>query len=277
MNLKYRNHKNAEAISRLWNKPLDKADWFKVQAAADGESEILIYDYVGWPFNDPRDLISALAGMDSVTVRLNSPGGDVFDGTAIYNALKSHKGAVTTRIEGLAASMASVIAMAGGKVQAYDNAMLMIHNAWVYSAGNQYDLREIADILEKIDGNILNAYYEKSKVGKRELTDMMKAETWFTAKEAKEKGFIDTIVNGKAAKAAFDLSIFANAPEGLFEDHEGRELTRKETERALRNAGASREYARAMAAKRADASNAEIVEVAAQIKKSIAILGGQQK
>jgi ATP-dependent protease ClpP protease subunit len=274
MNLSYRNHKNAEAISRLWNKPLDKADWFKVQAAADGESEILIYDYVGWPFNDPRDLISALAGMDSVTVRLNSPGGDVFDGTAIYNALKSHKGAVTTRIEGLAASMASVIAMAGGKVQAYDNAMLMIHNAWVYSAGNQYDLREIADILEKIDGNILNAYYEKSKVGKRELTDMMKAETWFTAKQAKEKGFIDSIVDGKSVKAAFDLSIFANCPD-CFRADKDHELTERDAEKALRDAGFSRNKAKALLARGKESEgDADIDEVAAQIKKITSIIGG---
>lgn len=212
MKLSYRNQKNAEAISRILNKPLDKPDWFKVQAKDNGDAEILIYDFIGWPYNDPRELIAALSGMDSVTVRINSPGGDVFDGMAIYNAFQSHKGNVTTRIEGVAASMASVIALAGKKVQAYDNTMFMIHNAWGLVIGNQYDLREGADILEKIDGNILNVYYDKSKVGKRELSDMMKAETWLTAKEAKEKGFIDVIVDGKAVKAQFDLSIFAHAP-----------------------------------------------------------------
>ncbi|MDD5775517.1 MAG: ATP-dependent Clp protease proteolytic subunit, partial [Candidatus Omnitrophica bacterium] len=87
MKFRYRNQKNAEAISRIWNKPLDKPDWFKAQAAAEGDSEILIYDFIGWPFNDPRELIAALSGMQNVTVRINSPGGDVFDGMAIYNAL----------------------------------------------------------------------------------------------------------------------------------------------------------------------------------------------
>jgi hypothetical protein len=104
------------------------------------------------------------------------------------------------------------------------------------------------------------------------MKQMMDEETWLTAKEAAEKGFVDAVLtSGKAAKAAFDLSMFAHAPDGLADEHEGRELTRKETERALRNAGASREYARAMAAKRADASEAELIAIA---QKTLTIFGG---
>lgn len=267
----YRNHKNAEAISRIWNKPLDKPDWFKVQAVSGEESEILIYDYIGWPFNDPRDLIAALADMDSVIIRINSPGGDVFDGNAIYNALQSHNGTVTTRIEGVAASMASVIAMAGKKTQAYENAMLMIHNAWVYAAGNQYDLREIADILEKLDGSLLSAYYNKSKVGKRELSDMMKAETWFTAKEAKEKGFVDEIINGKSAKAQFDLSMFAHAPDEFMAG--ARDATEREKERALRDVGLSLKEAQAFLAGRRE-SKGGVDAIKAELEKTLTIFGG---
>jgi ATP-dependent Clp endopeptidase proteolytic subunit ClpP len=270
MKLSYRNQKNAEAISRILNKPLDKPDWFKVQAKDDGDSEILIYDFIGWPFNDPRDLIAALSGMENVTVRINSPGGDVFDGMAIYNAFQSHKGAVTTRVEGVAASMASVIAMAGKKVQAYDNTMLMIHNAWTVMAGNQYDLRETADILEKIDGNILNVYHDKSKVGKRELSDMMKAETWLTAKEAKEKGFVDVIVDGKAVKAQFDLSVFAHTPDELM--GAPRQTTEREKERALRDVGFSQKEAKAiLAGRRADKG---LDEIKAELEKTLNIFGG---
>lgn len=261
MKLNYRTRKNAEAVSRLFNKPLDRPDWFKIQGAANGDGEILIYDYIGWPFTDPADLIRSLADMGNVTVRLNSPGGDVFDGMAIFNAFRSHSGAVTVRIEGLAASMASVIAMAGKKVQAYDNAMLMIHNSWTVSAGNQYDLRETADILEKIDGNILNAYHEKSKAGKRELADMMRSETWLTAKEAKEKGFVDAIVDGKGAKAHFDLSIFGNVPDGIEAEREGRELTEREIERALRNAGATVSFAKAFVAGRSGSTSGDLRDV----------------
>lgn len=248
MKLNYRNQKNAEAIARVLNKPLDKPDWFKVQAADGGESEVLIYDYIGWPYNDPADLIRNIASLGDFTVRINSPGGDVWDGMAIYNAFREHKGTVTTRIEGLAASMASVIAMSGKKVHSYDNAMLMIHNAWVVSAGNQYDLREIADILEKIDVNILNVYHDKTKLGKKELSEMMKNETWMSAKEAEEKGFIDKIITGKAAKGAFDLSIFAHAPES-YGTKEGGELSEREIERALRDAGGSRSFAKTIVSK----------------------------
>lgn len=273
MNLKYRNQRNAEATAKYWNKPLDRPDWYKIEALSDDEAEIMIYDYIGWPYNDAGEFVRALSEMKQgkITIRINSPGGDVFDAVSMFNALQSHKSKIITRVESLAASAASFIALAGKEVQAYKNAMLMIHNAWAYSSGNQYDLREIADILGKIDENMVDIYTEQSNVGKKEIRDMMKAETWMTAKEAKEKGFIDTIIDGKAAKAAFDLSMFANAPEGIQEEQEGRELTRKETERALRNAGASREYARAVAAKRADASDAELIAAA---QKTLTKIGG---
>ena len=259
MRYAYRTQANAQAIAAIYNKPLDKPEWFKVVAAKkdDEESEILIFDYVGYPYNDPREFIQALSEMGNVTIRINSPGGDVFDGMVLVNAIASHKGIVTTRVEGLAASMASVIAVSGKKVQAYENTMVMIHNAWTFAMGNQYDMQDTADLLEKIDGNILDAYQNKSKKGKKAIAEMMKATSWMTAKEAKDHGFIDEIVTGKSVKANFNLSIFANAPDDISDDPQGRELTRKETERALRNAGASREYARALAAKRADASDVE--------------------
>jgi len=273
MQFKYRNQRNAEATAKFWNKPLDKTEWYEIKAQSGDSAEILIYDYIGWPYNDAGEFVRALAEIDSkaITVRINSPGGDVFDGLAIYNALTSHKSKIITRIESLAASAASFIALAGKEKQAYKNAMIMIHNSLVFTAGNQYDLREIADILEKIDGNMVDIYAQNTSVGKREVRDMMKAETWFTAKEAKDKGFIDTIIDGKAAKAAFDLSMFANTPDEFIANaiNAGRDLTRKETERALRNAGASRDYARAVAAKGAAVSDIEMVTEILKLKMTI--------
>lgn len=278
MKLSYRNQHNAEAIAAFWKKPLSKSDWYSVQAAtASAPAEVFIYDVVGWPYNDAGELVRMLAGMkdDPIMARINSPGGDVWDGMAITNAFANHPGGVTVRIESLAASIASVIAMGGRKVEAYQNTMMMIHNSWTIAAGNRSDFLEIADILDKIDGNILDAYTGKTKIGKREMRDMMQAETWMNAKEMKEKGFIDTIIeSGKAAKAQFDLSVFAHVPDELQGEQTGRELTRKETERALRNAGASREYARAMAAKRADVSDVEIAEIRAELEKTLNIFGG---
>lgn len=273
MNLKYRNQRNAEATARYWNKPIDKSDWYKIEALSEDSTEVMIYDVIGWPFNDAGEIIRALAGIDTktVTVRINSPGGDVFDAMAIFNALQSHKSKIVTRIESLAASAASFIALAGKEVQAYKNAMVMIHDPWVLAAGNQYDLREIADILEKISGNMVDIYSQNSKVGKKEIKEMLKAETWFTAKEAREKGFVDTIIDGKAAKAQFDLSMFAHVPDGFTaEDHD---LTERDAEKALRDAGFSRAKAKALLAGRSQETDG-IEALAAQIKKNIGILGG---
>ena len=249
MNQKYRNRKTAEAVARFWNKPLDKPDWFKVQAISDDETEIMIYDVIGWPFISADDFVRALAGITAktVTVRINSPGGDVFDGMAIFNALKNYSGKVVTRIEGIAASMASVIALAGKEVQAYANTMYMIHEPYAFTAGNQYSLRELADILEKMSGQMIDIYSSNASPGKREIAQMMKDEAWLTAKEAKEKGFIDTIIDGKAAKAQFDLSMFANAPEGYVANREG-EPTQRQIEKVLRDAGLSKNKAQAVLA-----------------------------
>jgi len=274
MKLSYRNQKNAKAVAEYWGKPLDKSDWYSVKALSDDSTEILIYDVIGWPYNDASGLIrhiSDLGGKD-ILVRINSPGGDVFDGTAIFNTLKDYSGKVTVRIEGLAASMGSVIALAGKDVQAYPSTMMMIHEPWVYTAGNQYELQDIIEILSKISGSILDIYTGKTKTGKKEMREMMKAETWMTAKEAKEKGFVDTIIEaGKPIKAQFDLSMFANVPDELVRDED---LTERDAEKALRDAGFSRSKAKAMLAGRSHGESQEVTEIAALIEQTISIMKG---
>jgi len=283
MKLAYRSKKNAEAVARYWGKSLEKPDWYKIEAKDDdNNAEIIIYDVVGWPYIDAFDLIRNLGTIKAknISVRINSPGGDVFDGVAIFNALKEHPAHVTTKIEGLAASIASIIALAGDEVQAHKNAMYMIHDPWVLAAGNQYDLREIADILGKIGGNMLDIYYDKSNIGKRELKQMMKDETWFTAAEAKDRGLIDTILDTGAAKAKFDLSIYANVPDELEDsDREGATLSKQEIERALRDAGASRSFAKSIAARCSNGnSQRDVGGVKADIDKILKlqqIIGGK--
>ncbi len=250
MRYAYRTQANAQAIAAIYNKPLDKPEWFKVIAASeDTSAEILLFDFIGWPYNDPRDLIHALADMGDVTVRINSPGGVVFDGAAIYNAFTSHKGVVTTRIEGLAASMASVIAMAGKKVQAYSNTMFMIHNSLTVAIGNQYELRDIADLLENVDNEvIIDAYQKKTKKSKKELGTMMKDSPYMTAKIAKDHGFIDVIVDGKSVKANLDLPIFAEIKE-QFDLENTTEPDKRTIEKALRDVGFSQNKAKAFIAR----------------------------
>jgi ATP-dependent protease ClpP protease subunit/DNA-directed RNA polymerase subunit F len=262
MKLSYRTQANAQTISKIYNKPLDKPEWFSITAAPKNQqSEIFIFDYIGWPYNDPLEIIRSLEDMGDVLVRIHSPGGDVFDGASIMNSLSSHAGGVVTiRVEGLAASMAGTIATVGKKVQAYKNAMFMYHNAWTVDAGNQYELRDTADLLEKIDNNILAAYQGKTKKGKKELAEMMKNTTWMTAQEAKDYGFVDEIIDGKSVKAEFELSMYANIPDTLIFQDVGKDLSRKEFERALRNAGASRSYAKMAASLvAAERSNEELL------------------
>jgi len=182
MNLNYRNERNARIIAAAYNKPLEKSDYYKIENSSDDEVDVLLYDYIGWPFNDEREFVQMLAGLkqSKIVIRINSPGGDVFSANAIYNAIKAHPSKPITRIESLAASAASYIAMAGSQKQAYKNTMLMIHEPMTGMWGNQYELRETADILEQISGQMIDMYADNTNIGKREIKEMLKAETWMT-------------------------------------------------------------------------------------------------
>lgn len=268
--LSYRNEKNARFISAIYNKPLDKPDWYKIEAVSGDEADILLFDYIGWPYNEAGSFIRTLSELkqSKIVVRINSPGGDVFDANAIYNAIKSHPSKPITRVESLAASAASYILMAGSKKEAYKNAMSMIHDPATGLWGNQYEFRETADVLEQISGNMIDMYADNTNIGKREIKDMLKAETWMTAKVMKEKGFIDTIIEtGKGAKAAFDLSMFANLP-GEFRSETGNtehRITERELEKALRDVyGLSQNKAKAILAgcKKADGDEDEAAKQA---------------
>jgi len=256
MNLNYRNQKNAEIIAAYWKKPLNKPDWFTIQAAtASSPAEVFIYGPVGWPYVCEDELIRAMSTMrdEPIVARIGSNGGDVFAGIAIMNAFSSHPGGVTARIESMAASIASVIPMGCQKVQAYSNSMMMIHNSWIITAGNRIELLEVADILEMVDDNLMDAYTKKTKIGKKEMREMMRSETYMKASRMKELGFIDEIIqSGKAAKASFDLPIFANMPEELraeFEIGDRPKLTERDLEGYIRDVyGVSHSKAKAMIA-----------------------------
>ena len=260
MKLNYRNERNAKFIAAQYHKPLDKPDWYNIANTGDDAVDVLVYDYIGWPYNDAREFVAALSAITAkdVKIRINSPGGDVWDANAIFNAIRSHPSKPITIIESLAASAASYIAVAGHKKQAYKNAMIMIHEPMTGMWGNQFELREIADILQQISENMVDMYADNTSIGKREIKDMLKAETWMKAKIAKEKGFVDSIIeSGSGAKAAFDLSVFNNIPEELQGDAPKPKLTEREIEKILRDGGVSNKRAKAILAGCKDVSGEE--------------------
>lgn len=279
MKLSYRNEKNARFISNYYNIPLENKDWFKVENSTDDESEILIYSYIGWPFNDSGEFIRAISSMKQkrILVRINSVGGDVFEANAIHNAIKDHPSKPITRIESLAASAASYIALAGKEKQAYKNTMIMIHEPMSGMWGNQHEFREVADILAQINENMVDMYVDNTSLGKKEIREMLKSETWMNAKTAKDKGFIDTIIEaGKPVKAEFDLSIFANIPDELKSEQIPKtEPDIRSTERLLRDVGGfSKNRAKAILARGWQAESESYEGITDKINKITNLLRG---
>lgn len=137
--------------------------------------------------------LDGLGDVSTLNIYINSGGGDVFAGQTIYSMLKRHSAHKVVHIDGVAASIASIIAMAGDEIIMPSNAMMMIHDAWTYANGNKNDLRSLADTLDKIDDVLAGVYSDRSGRTKEEIAEKMSAETWFTAKEALDFGLIDYV------------------------------------------------------------------------------------
>lgn len=174
----------------------------EVRAAADeGEAVISVLDVIGYDWWTDSGVTSnriaaALRsiGPRDVTVHINSPGGDVFEGIAIYSLLKDHPGKVTVKVLGLAASAASVIAMAGDDIQIAKPAFVMVHNTWVVTAGNRHQLREVADTLEPFDAVLADLYVDRTGGKADDIARLMDKETWMGGSAAVEKGFADRLL-----------------------------------------------------------------------------------
>lgn len=193
--------------------------WYEIKNVADKHAELWIYEQIGedWWTGEgvtakgfARDI--AALEVASIDLHLNSPGGSVFDGQAIYNAIRNHPAKVTTYIDGIAASIASVIALAGDRVVMADNALFMIHNPFGAVQGTSADMRQMADVLDKVKDTIVGVYDERSHLSADELAAAMDAETWYTAAEAREAGFADEVAAPLKLAACHDLSRFSNAP-----------------------------------------------------------------
>lgn len=153
------------------------------------------YDWIGWDAVYPGKVATLLDGADEVEVNINSNGGDVFAASEIYTLLSQHSGMVTVNIQGLAASAASVIAMAGDVVHISPTAQIMIHKAWTIADGNADDMAHTSEFLDGIDDSIMNAYVAKTGLDKSELSNMMAKETWLTANQAVDYGFADDVMD----------------------------------------------------------------------------------
>ncbi|HFS5769825.1 TPA: ClpP-like prohead protease/major capsid protein fusion protein [Providencia rettgeri] len=206
------------------SKPLMSApekSWFQMKATSETSADIYIYDEIGmWGISARRfteDLIS-LGNINHINLHIHSPGGEVFEGIAIYNQLKNHNATITVYIDGLAASMASVIAMVGDEIIMPTNAMMMIHKPWGVSWGDANDMRDYADLLDKVENVLIPAYMEKTGKTKEEIEAMLGEETWLTAEECVEHGFANTVIEPVKAMASLSskrIDEFKSMPNSL--------------------------------------------------------------
>lgn len=171
-----------------------------VRAADSGDASISIYDTIGdnWEGTGvtAKRISAALRtiGAKDITVNINSPGGDFFEGVAIYNLLRQHAGRVIVQVMGLAASAASIVAMAGDQIRMGDGAFLMIHNAWAVAIGNRHDLEAAAATLVSFDAAMAKVYAARASIALDDAAAMMDKETWMSAEKAVANGFADGIL-----------------------------------------------------------------------------------
>lgn len=206
--------------------PLKKpaqASGYRVVNRGSDRAEIYLYGIIGadW-FGDGvtakkfADDLKALGSVKTIDLRINSEGGSVFDGKAMYSLLVEHKAKIITHIDGLAASAASFIAMAGDEIEIAEGGFVMIHNAWMFAMGDARELRRTAELLDTVNGTILDVYAARTKGDKKEIARMMDDETWLTAADAVKHGFADKMVeNLKVAACVSHPDRFKKLPAAL--------------------------------------------------------------
>ncbi|QYX58009.1 Clp protease ClpP [Roseovarius sp. SCSIO 43702] len=193
--------------------------WYTIRAR-EGGAEVLIYDEIGAYGVSAKGFLAELGALPddaAIDLRLNSPGGSVFDAVAIHNALSRHAGTVTVWIDGIAASAASYVAMAGDAIVMPENAFLMIHDPSGLVMGTAADMREMAGTLDKIAAGMTRGYAARSGKTEDEIAALMAAETWFSAAEALEAGLATQLAEPVRIAANFDIGRFRNAPPELVE------------------------------------------------------------
>ena len=186
--------------------------WYNIQNKAGKTADVYIFDEIGTYGVTAQEFINDIKDLKDlpINLRINSLGGDVFDGMAMYNVIKRREAKTTVYIEGIAASIATIIALGADEVVMAENSLLMIHNAWGGAMGEAKDMRKTAATLEKISGELTDIYRKKTGLSYDALAEMMDEETWLNAQEAYELGFVDTISDSIKVAAKYDVSKFKN-------------------------------------------------------------------
>jgi ATP-dependent Clp endopeptidase proteolytic subunit ClpP len=191
----------------------NKQSWYSINAKKTEQyADVYLYDEVGSYGVSAKEFVNdikLLKGKD-IYLHVNCVGGEVFDGMAIYNTLKKYKGKVVAYIEGIAASMGSIIPLAADEIIMSENSLYMIHNAWGGAMGEASDMRKTANLLDKLSAEIANIYSKKTGLPISQLEEMMDEETWFNSEEALQYGFIDRVSDAVMVAAKYDMSKFKN-------------------------------------------------------------------
>lgn len=187
----------------------------------DDEASIYVYDALGGYFGiDPSDFARTLDGIDASTIhlRINSPGGDIFDARSMQTLLAQHPANVIGHVDGLSASAATFLMSASNEIRMSEGAFLMIHKGWTLMVGNSDDFTDMASMLNKVDDSIAKTYAKRTGQDHGEMMQMMAAETWFNADEALEIGFVDVVDDIAPEPAnAYNLGAYSNTPAALLE------------------------------------------------------------
>lgn len=230
--------------------------WYKI-TAQDDSAEISIFGDIGssW-FSDSLTLadfkkdFDAVKDRPSIRVLLNSPGGDVMDGMGIYNLISGVRQKVSVEVLGMAASIASIIALSGKELVMGEGSYLMIHNPFMFAIGDAEELRKSADLLDKVRGQFLAIYGQHTGMGEEEIGAAMDEETWYTGEEALEAGFASSVVDYGQMAASYDLSRYkyAHVPSGMLagEKPSDKPETIREFEDRVRGMGFSKREAKAI-------------------------------
>ena len=252
--LRAANERRTATLRTLRRAEGERSEWYEIRNHGDGETaDIYIYDQIGGLFGlSAGDFVKELSEIhaEKIVVHLNTPGGDVFDGIAIFTALGDHAADIEVRVDGVAASIGSVIAMAGDRVVMARHSTMMIHEGLALVFGAAEDMRKNADILDRLSDTIAGVYAERAGGEVAEWRERMRAETWYSDQEAVDAGLADEVASTEAPENAFDLSAFKHTPEHLrtATAPAPRPTSKRQAERALRDVGLSHTAAKAVLA-----------------------------